>query len=180
VTALLRCASRLPARAASRWAIALPGPLDYERGIGPYEGVGKFHALRGCDLRAALRPHLPGVTSVSFHNDAHAFLLGEWWAVLPAETAVRSGSRWVPGWAPALRETATSCDTGQGFRPTDGSTCCGMRACRWRRRCLGALSGGPVPRHRARIQDSMYGRSRSAHGRATAPQSTSSPTRFAR
>jgi len=80
VAALARCARRLPAQAAGRWAIALPGPFDHERGIGQYEGVGKFEALCGFDLRAALAPLLPGASSISFHHDADAFLLGEWWA----------------------------------------------------------------------------------------------------
>ncbi len=79
VSALVRCAARLPVQPASRWAIALPGPFDYELGIGRYEGVGKFDALRGFDLRAALMPRLPGAASVSFHDDADAFLLGEAW-----------------------------------------------------------------------------------------------------
>src|SRR6266511_329680 len=57
-----------------------PGPFDYELGIGRYEGVGKFDALRGFDLRAALTPLLPGAASISFHNDADAFVVGEWWA----------------------------------------------------------------------------------------------------
>lgn len=80
LSAILRCASRLPAQTGSRWAIALPGPFDYELGIGRYDGVGKFDALRGFDLRAALTPRLPGAVSITFHNDADAFLLGEWWA----------------------------------------------------------------------------------------------------
>jgi len=80
VAALARCARHLPTQAASRWAIALPGPFDHERGIGRYEGVGKFEALRDFDLRAALTPLLPGTSSISFHHDADAFLLGEWWA----------------------------------------------------------------------------------------------------
>ncbi|MFJ1608902.1 ROK family protein [Streptomyces sp. NPDC088253] len=80
LSALLRCAAHLPAQGVSRWAVALPGPFDYERGIGRYEGVGKFDALRGFDLRAALTASLPGATTVSFWNDADAFVLGEWWA----------------------------------------------------------------------------------------------------
>ena len=79
VAALARCARRLPAQAGGRWAIALPGPFDHERGIGRYEGVGKFEALRDFDLRAALVPLLPGAVGISFHHDADAFLLGEWW-----------------------------------------------------------------------------------------------------
>ncbi|MEZ0067334.1 glucokinase [Streptacidiphilus sp. MAP12-20] len=80
VSAIARCGGRLPAQRGNRWAIALPGPFDYDDGIGRYEGVGKFDALRGFDLRAALTPLLPGLPSVSFCNDADAFALGEWWA----------------------------------------------------------------------------------------------------
>lgn len=79
VATLARCARRVPAQPASRWAIALPGPFDHQRGIGRYEGVGKFEALRDFDLRAALTPLLPGTSSITFHHDADAFLLGEWW-----------------------------------------------------------------------------------------------------
>ncbi|HWG23270.1 ROK family protein [Actinospica sp.] len=82
VAALVACASRLDARDAGGWAIALPGPFDYEQGVGRYANVGKFDALNGYDLRAALSRQLPGADAdrMSFHNDAHAFLLGEWWA----------------------------------------------------------------------------------------------------
>ena len=79
VAVLARCARRLPAHPGGRWAIALPGPFDHERGIGRYEGVGKFEALRDFDLGAALAPLLPGAVGISFHHDADAFLLGEWW-----------------------------------------------------------------------------------------------------
>ncbi|MFD3583194.1 ROK family protein [Streptomyces sp. NPDC058683] len=80
VSALVRCAAHLSGRSGGPWAVALPGPFDYERGIGRYEGVGKFDALRGFDLRVALTASLPGATTVSFWNDADAFVLGEWWA----------------------------------------------------------------------------------------------------
>ncbi|MER5795734.1 ROK family protein [Streptomyces sp. NPDC001980] len=80
VSALVHCAARLSVRGPARWAVALPGPFDHERGIGRYEGVGKFDALRGFDLRAALTSALPGASGVSFWNDADAFVLGEWWA----------------------------------------------------------------------------------------------------
>lgn len=79
VSTLARCAARLPVPA-SRWSVAIPGPFDYARGIGRFEGVGKFDALREVDLRAALAPLLPGAATVGFHNDADAFALGEWWA----------------------------------------------------------------------------------------------------
>ncbi|MER5853165.1 ROK family protein [Streptomyces sp. NPDC002012] len=80
LSALVRCAGRLSGLGAGPWAVALPGPFDYERGIGRFEGVGKFEALRGVDLRAALTASLPGATGLSFCNDADAFVLGEWWA----------------------------------------------------------------------------------------------------
>jgi glucokinase len=91
LSTLVRCASCLSTRPPRRWAIALPGPFDYELGIGRYDGVGKFDALRGFDLRTALTPLLPGAVSISFHHDADAFLLGEWWA-RHAGTARLSGS----------------------------------------------------------------------------------------
>lgn len=78
VAALAGCARRLPVQA---WlAVAVPGPFDHERGIGRYEGVGKFDALRDFDLRAALALLLPAGVGISFHHDADAFLVGEWWA----------------------------------------------------------------------------------------------------
>jgi glucokinase len=36
--------------------------------------------LRDVDLRAALAPLLGDAVGISFHHDADAFLLGEWWA----------------------------------------------------------------------------------------------------
>ncbi|MFI6408450.1 ROK family protein [Streptomyces sp. NPDC050548] len=80
LSALVRCARRLATDGSGPWAVALPGPFDYERGFGRYEGVGKFDALRDFDLRTALTVALPGATAVSFWNDADAFVLGEWWA----------------------------------------------------------------------------------------------------
>ncbi|MFC1437314.1 ROK family protein [Streptacidiphilus sp. N1-10] len=80
VAALVRCAGRLPGPAARHWTIALPGPFDYERGIGRYQGVGKFDALHGFDLRTALTDRLPGRPTLGFCNDADAFAYGEWQA----------------------------------------------------------------------------------------------------
>jgi glucokinase len=62
-----------------RWAIAIPGPFDYAAGSGSFEGVEKFRALAGVDLRAALASRL-GVApdAVGFLNDAVAYGLGEW------------------------------------------------------------------------------------------------------
>lgn len=61
------------------WGVAMPDPFDYERGVGQFEGVGKFTSLRGVDVGAALREGLGGGdTQVAFLNDADAFTVGEW------------------------------------------------------------------------------------------------------
>nr|WP_272919913.1 ROK family protein [Streptomyces sp. SID4948] len=75
--ALLRAGRSLPAAPPGRWAVALPGPFDYARGIARYRGVGKFDALDGLDLGALLRSGLPHCTGVAFLNDAEAFTRGE-------------------------------------------------------------------------------------------------------
>jgi glucokinase len=59
--------------------VAIPGPFDYARGIGRFEGVAKFESLTGLDVGAALRAGLDGmVARIAFLNDADAFVLGEW------------------------------------------------------------------------------------------------------
>jgi len=59
--------------------VAIPGPFDYARGIGRFEGVAKFGSLAGLDLGAALRAGLDGpLARIVFLNDADAFVLGEW------------------------------------------------------------------------------------------------------
>lgn len=68
-----------PAPPGARWGVAVPGPFDYAKGVALFAGVGKFEALYGVDVRAALLGGLwqrPG--DVVFLNDAHAFLAGEW------------------------------------------------------------------------------------------------------
>jgi glucokinase len=61
------------------WAVAMPDPFDYARGIGRFQDVGKFEALDGVDVRAGLARRL-GLTPdrISFCNDADAFTVGEW------------------------------------------------------------------------------------------------------
>lgn len=60
-------------------SVAMPGPFDYERGIGRFHDVGKFDALDGIDVGAGLLPRLPTRPSrIAFLNDAAAFGLGEW------------------------------------------------------------------------------------------------------
>ncbi|MEQ3549199.1 ROK family protein [Pseudonocardia nematodicida] len=76
---LVACAAGLGPAVADHWGVAIPGPFDYERGVGLFSGVAKFEGLHGVDLRAALLPRLPGgPTEITFLNDAHAFALGEW------------------------------------------------------------------------------------------------------
>jgi glucokinase len=58
--------------------VAIPGPFDYARGIGRFEGVAKFESLTGLDVGAALRAGLDGMVGIAFLNDADAFVLGEW------------------------------------------------------------------------------------------------------
>ena len=61
------------------WGLAVPGPFDYAAGIARYADVGKFDALRDCDLRAALGAHVvAGPDALRFLNDADAFGMGEW------------------------------------------------------------------------------------------------------
>jgi glucokinase len=59
-------------------SIAVPGPFDYGRGIGRYQGIGKFESLEGVDVGAELRARLTHPERpMVFLNDAEAFLLGE-------------------------------------------------------------------------------------------------------
>ena len=64
--------------------VAAPGPFDYGGGVSWIEH--KLRPLCGVDVRAELASGL-GVPprSVSFLNDAEAFLLGEWWAGAAAD-----------------------------------------------------------------------------------------------
>lgn len=69
----------LPIFGDSLLGVGIPGPFDYRRGMGSFEGVAKFESLRGLDLRdhiaatVSLRPE-----HISFINDANAFGIGEW------------------------------------------------------------------------------------------------------
>jgi glucokinase len=69
----------LAAGPGAAWGIAVPGPFDYARGVAHYAGVGKFEALAGVDVGAALAEALPSRPgSLCFSNDASAFAVGEW------------------------------------------------------------------------------------------------------
>ena len=64
---------------ASILGVSMPGPFDYDAGIGRFHGVGKFDALNGVDVGAALRSALPVPPArIVFVNDASAFATGEW------------------------------------------------------------------------------------------------------
>ena len=78
LVAVLGCGQSLSRRQGESWAVAMPGPFDYRRGIGLFEGVGKFEALYGVDVKKELLGGLPGPPgSVTFVNDAEAFMWGE-------------------------------------------------------------------------------------------------------
>ena len=61
--------------------VATAGPFDYERGVAKFRGVAKLESLYGVDLRDRLSRDLglEPPERVRFLNDAHAFVLGEWW-----------------------------------------------------------------------------------------------------
>jgi glucokinase len=59
--------------------VSMPGPFDYDKGIGRFHGVAKFAALNGVDVGLALRAALPTPPArIAFVNDASAFAIGEW------------------------------------------------------------------------------------------------------
>lgn len=76
---LAAAAATLHAPAGTAWGMAMPGPFDYQAGIAHYAGVGKFEGLTGVDVRAELTARFDAPpSSISFVNDASAFLIGEW------------------------------------------------------------------------------------------------------
>lgn len=76
--ALATAACELGRPHGNRWGVAIPGPFEYEAGIGRFRDVGKFDALDGVDVGAALRRSItPRPREVRFINDADAFGLGE-------------------------------------------------------------------------------------------------------
>jgi glucokinase len=77
--AIVACGRSLPAPAGAPWGVAIPGPFDYQRGVGLFADVGKLDSLCGVDVRATLAARLPGPPGpIRFLNDAQAFLRGEW------------------------------------------------------------------------------------------------------
>jgi glucokinase len=82
LTPILACAQELREEGLDQsgaFGVAIPGPFDYDAGIGRYEGVGKFESLYGVDVRGAIADALGmAPTQGRFINDADAFLIGEW------------------------------------------------------------------------------------------------------
>lgn len=75
---IVRGAHTLSGEHGTEWAVAIPGPFDYEHGIGRFENVDKFDSLRGFDVRAALENGIrPRPSYVHFLNDADAFGVGQ-------------------------------------------------------------------------------------------------------
>ncbi|GMQ93410.1 MAG: ROK family protein [Acidimicrobiia bacterium] len=76
---LCRALVQLPEPRDERVGIAIPGPFDYEHGIGLFRDVAKFEALHKVDVRSGLRACIGrGADHIRFLNDADAFGLGEW------------------------------------------------------------------------------------------------------
>ena len=81
LTAFVTAGAELDAENDATWGVAMPDPFDYDAGVARFRDVGKFDALDGVDVGAALRAGLPQHPArVVFHNDADAFVLGEWCA----------------------------------------------------------------------------------------------------
>jgi glucokinase len=79
LAAFTHCLTALGPLRGCTLAVAMPGPFDYDTGVGRFSGVGKFDALNGVNVGAALRERLPDPPErIAFVNDAGAFGLGEW------------------------------------------------------------------------------------------------------
>ncbi|MFJ5643485.1 ROK family protein [Streptomyces sp. NPDC093223] len=74
-------ALELPAGHRPWWGVAVPGPFDYDTGVGRFTDIGKFESLSGVDVGAGLRERLGRrAERVLFLNDADAFAIGEYHA----------------------------------------------------------------------------------------------------
>ena len=78
LAAFARAAAAVSAEPGATWAVAMPDPFDYAAGVGRFRGVGKYEALDGVDVAAALTARIPlRPGRLIFVNDADAFALGE-------------------------------------------------------------------------------------------------------
>lgn len=79
VTVLATAATAVGPLVDGQLCVAIPGPFDYGGGVAWFHGVGKFDALNGVDVRAALLGRLSDPPAqIGFVNDAAAFTAGEW------------------------------------------------------------------------------------------------------
>ncbi|MEU6516010.1 ROK family protein [Streptomyces sp. NPDC046978] len=116
--AVRACAGTLAVPAGARWGVAVPGPFDYARGIALFAGVGKFDALYGVDVGAALRGGLwRHPADVVFLNDAHAFLAGEWSAGAARGHRRAVGITLGTGVGSAFLADGRICEDGPGVPP---------------------------------------------------------------
>ncbi|WP_282085389.1 ROK family protein [Streptomyces tendae] len=77
--AIAHAARELPDGHRPHWGVAVPGPFDYDTGIGRFTGIGKFESLTGVDVGAGLRQRLADrAERLCFLNDADAFAIGEY------------------------------------------------------------------------------------------------------
>ncbi len=133
VATIVDAVSALPPTGPSIWSIAIPGPFDYARGIGLFEGVGKLDALRSVDVGALLREALPAfVADVRFLNDAHAFALGEWVAGAACGHGRVLGLTLGTGVGSAFLADGRLVEHGPTFRRAVTCTCCGSAVVPWR------------------------------------------------
>lgn len=78
VARLLEAAATVAPDHPAPWGVAIPGPFDYEAGIGRFADVGKFDSLNGYPLGRVLLERLgASARSMRFVNDADAFGIGE-------------------------------------------------------------------------------------------------------
>lgn len=118
IDTIAACARAIPARPGDVWGVAIPGPFDYQLGVGLFAGVGKFDSLRGVDVGAALAARLPGPPgAIRFLNDAHAFGYGEYFFGAAAGhdrcVAITLGT----GVGSAFLADGTICDHGPAVPP---------------------------------------------------------------
>jgi glucokinase len=76
---IAEAAREIGAEPGAVWGAGIPGPFDYNTGIGRFTGVAKFATLNGVHVGTELRDRItPRPLAIRFLNDAAAFGLGEW------------------------------------------------------------------------------------------------------
>jgi glucokinase len=116
---ILDAAAAVAAAEIRRFGVAVPGPFDYAAGICMVSH--KLPGLYGVNLRRELAVRLGlGGGTVSFLNDADAFLLGEWWAGAARGHTRAIGITLGTGLGSAFLEEGRIVRTGPGV-PADGA-----------------------------------------------------------